>query len=99
MNTQEKEFFLSEASKLQEKYELSKTIRPDYFEPGKMEFLDQYGFDFSEETGNGFLRFSAAGTRYGGRPECIENVARGNPISIIRDNNNVLLSKNLQKCA
>ena len=38
---EQKENLLREVEKLHQRYELSKTLEPDYFEPGMMEYLDQ----------------------------------------------------------
>lgn len=85
---EQKNSLLKEIEKLQEKYQLSQTVQPDYFEPGMMEFLDQYYGSYEEKTGTILIRFDARGTRYEGRTEQIERVNPGDPIQIIRDTGN-----------
>jgi hypothetical protein len=88
------EQLLSEAAKLHRKNELSKEVGPDYFEPGKMEYLDKYDSIYNEGEGILLLRFDARGTRYEGRTEQIEKVRPGELIQIIRDKENIYNSNN-----
>ena len=86
--------FKEEAAKLFHRYELSKNIAPDYFEPGMMEYLDKsYGL-FDENTGAFLLRFESKGTRYGDRTEQIEDLSIGDSIAVIRDAENEHNSNN-----
>lgn len=79
---------LKEADKLYQRFELSKNITPDYFEPGMMEYLDKsYGY-FDEISSELTLRFEAKGTRYDGRTEAIEKVQVGDTIKVERDKTN-----------
>ena len=78
----------TEIDKLHKKYELSKSITPDYFEPGMMEYLDKYEGLFDEVTKNITIRFDARGTRYDGRTEYIERVKIGDTIIVVRDTKN-----------
>ena len=48
---------LAEVEKLHQRYELSKTVEPDYFEPGMMEYLEQSEGRFDDESGTIYLRF------------------------------------------
>ena len=82
------ERLLMELEKLQARWELSKTITPDYFEPGMMEYLDQYQGRYDPVTGEVLLRFDARGTRYEGRTEYLERVKPGDPIRVIRQKHN-----------
>lgn len=83
-----------EAAKLYHRFELSKNLPPDYFEPGMMEYLDKsYGL-FDENTGAFLLRFESKGTRYGDRTEQIEKLSIGDPIVIVRDPENEYNSNN-----
>ena len=79
---------LSEAEKLHYRLALSKTVTPDYFEPGMMEYLDQSEGLYEECTGWMLLRFEARGTRYEGRTEQIEKVTAGDAIQVVRDREN-----------
>lgn len=85
---EQKGSLLSEAEKLHHRLALSKTVGPDYFEPGMMEYLDQSEGVYDESTGRMLLRFEARGTRYEGRTEQIEKVTAGDVIQVIRDREN-----------
>lgn len=85
---EQKENLLSEAEKLHHRQALSKTVGPDYFEPGMMEYLDQSEGLYEECTGRMLLRFEARGTRYEGRTEQIEKVTAGDAIQVVRDREN-----------
>ncbi|MBR3300657.1 MAG: hypothetical protein IKI68_04130, partial [Clostridia bacterium] len=69
MTREQKEALLREAGKLHERFELSKTVGPDYFEPGLMEYLDKSEGIYNEASGELLLRFESRGTRYSGRTE------------------------------
>lgn len=95
-----KEKLLAEAEKLHRKHELSKTMGPDYFEPGMMEYPDKFEGIYDEEKGLLTLRFDSRGTRYDGRTETIERIRTGEAVELRRDadnpfnpNNFVLLSE------
>ncbi len=79
---------LDEAKKLHYKNELSNNTAPDYYEPGMMEYLDKYESVYNETEGTLLLRFESMGTRYEGRTEQIESVKTGDPIKIVRDEDN-----------
>lgn len=83
-----KENLLKEIEKLHHRYELSKTVTPDFFEPGMMEYLDKSEGIFDEATGEILLRFEAKGTRYDGRTEQIEKLKVGDTIKVERDKGN-----------
>lgn len=86
--SEQKEMLLAEMQKLRDRYELSKKIGPEYFEPGMMEYLDQSYGSFDEYTGTMILRFEARGTRYEGRTERMEGVRPGDEIRVTRDKEN-----------
>ncbi|MBR2743641.1 MAG: hypothetical protein IKD89_08665 [Clostridia bacterium] len=88
MTREQKEALLSEAGRLHERFELSKTAGPDYFEPGLMEYLDKSEGTYDEASGELLLRFESRGTRYSGRTEQIEKVKEGDIIEIRRDREN-----------
>ena len=81
----EKELLIEQINKLDEKRKLSETVGPDYFEPGKMEYLEEYKGNYDENTGSFLIRFESKGTRYNGRTEQIEKVKTGDPLEIRRD--------------
>ena len=82
------EALIRELKKLHEKLELSAKVGPDYFEPGMMEYLDQYEGTYDPETGKIVMRFEAKGTRYDGRTERIEMIHIGDPVTVLRDPEN-----------
>lgn len=89
-----KEKLLAEAAKLRQKYELSKTVGPDWFEPGMMEYLDKYEGIYDEENSILTLRFDSRGTRYDGRTEEIESLCTGDVVQIRRDAENAFNPNN-----
>ena len=54
-----KKDLLEFVSFLNQKFELSKTVEPDYFEPGMMENLDQYKGEYDESNNMITLRVDA----------------------------------------
>lgn len=88
MTQEQKARLLAEADKLHQRHELSKSVGPDYFEPGMMEYLEQSDGLFDEDTGRIMLRFEAKGTRYEDRTERIEQVRPGDKIRIVRERTN-----------
>lgn len=88
-NNESLQNLLKEAERLHHRYELSKTVGPDYYEPGMMEYLDQSEGFFEEETGKLRLRFEVRGTRYDGRTEQIESVNVGDPVCLNREADNL----------
>lgn len=91
-----KEALLAETEKLHERYELSKTMTPDFFEPGMMEYPEQSEGIWDEDSGELLLRFESKGTRYDGRTELIEGIKVGEEIQIIRDPDNEFNSNNFR---
>ena len=79
---------LREMEKLHRRNELSKTVGPDYYDPGMMEYLDQSDGTYDETTGELVLRFESKGTRYDGRTEQIEKVRPGDGIQVVREPEN-----------
>ena len=94
MTQEQKEQFLGELSKLHARYELSRTVGPDYFEPGMMEYLDQSEGLYDPASGQVLLRFEARGTRYDGRTEQIERVKPGDKIQVAREKENPFNANN-----
>ena len=91
---EQKNQLLSEAEKLHARNELSKEIRPDYFEPGMMEYPEQSDGYCNQATGEIILRFESKGTRYNGRTEQIEKVKQFDPITITREPENAFNPNN-----
>ena len=94
MTQEQKEQFLGELSKLHARYERSRTVGPDYFEPGMMEYLDQSEGLYDPVSGQVLLRFEARGTRYDGRTEQIERVKPGDKIQVVRERENPFNANN-----
>ena len=86
--TEKLENLLKEVEKLHSRHELAKTVGPDYFEPGMMEYLDQSDGSFDKEAGIVCIRFESRGTRYDGRTEQIEKVKPGDEVVVSRDEAN-----------
>ncbi len=84
----QKASLLREAEKLHRRLELAKTVGPDWYEPGMMEYLDQSDGIWDEIAGRLLLRFEYRGTRYDGRTELIERLSVGTPIIVRRDPEN-----------
>lgn len=91
---QQKESLFAEIGKLHKRHELAKTVGPDYFEPGMMEYLDQSEGLYHAETGELLIRFEVRGTRYEGRTEQIEKVRLGDVVQVVREKDNPFNSNN-----
>ena len=87
---------LAEAEKLHHRYNLSKTVGPDWYEPGKMEYLDQSDGVYDVEANALTLRFESRGTRYDGRTEQIESLRIGDVLRIERDPENPYNANNFR---
>ena len=90
----DKELLIEQINKLEEKRKLSETVGPDYFEPGRMEYLEQYAGAYDADTGSFLIRFEAKGTRYNGRTAQIEKVNAGDAIRLKREPENKFNSNN-----
>lgn len=88
MTQEQKKQLLLEIDKLHERHELSKSVGPDHFEPGMMEYLEQSDGIYDEAANRIVLRFESRGTRYDGRTEQIERVRLDEEIRIVRDETN-----------
>lgn len=87
---------LAEVNKLHARKELSRTVDADYFEPGMMEYLDQYEGLFNVATGEIVIRFEVKGTRYEGRTEQIEKVQLDDVVVVRRDEKNSYNANNFE---
>lgn len=88
MTEEQKTQLIKIVAKLHDRYELSKIVESDYFEPGKMEYLAQTDGIFDEQSGELVLRFEVKGTRYEGRTERIEKIKLGDEVKVTRDEKN-----------
>lgn len=89
-----KKDLLEFVSFLNQKFELSKTVEPDYFEPGMMENLDQYKGEYDECNNMITLRVDAKGLRYDNRTQNLERLFVGEPVDIVRESGNLYNSNN-----
>lgn len=89
-----KENLLALAAFYHKKYELSKTVGADYYEPGMMEYLEQYDGIYHEETGQIEICCESKGMRYENRSVNLERVSVGDPVRITRDASNAFNSNN-----
>ena len=89
-----KEALLELVDGLNQKYELSKNISEDYFEPGMMENLEQYKGTYDEFNNLIILRVESKGLRYDNRTQNLEKLTIGENIQIIREENNPFNSNN-----
>ena len=89
-----KKDLLEFVSFLNQKFELSKTVEPDYFEPGMMENLDQYKGEYDESNNMITLRVDAKGLRYDNRTQNLERLSVGEPVDIVRESGNLYNSNN-----
>ena len=94
MTAEQREDLLSAIAALHRKNELAAAVGPDYYEPGMMEYLDQYDGLYDGDSGEIILRFESKGTRYDGRTEQIEKVKAGDNIQVVRDGENPFNANN-----
>jgi hypothetical protein len=88
---------LSEAVvKLQEKKELAASVGPDWYEPGRMENLDQYLGLFNESTQTITLRTESKGLRYDERTPRLDYLSIGDPVQLVREPENPFNSNNIR---
>ena len=90
-----KDELLNEVAKLQYKKELSSTVTDDYYEPGMMEYLDQYLGVFDEKENIVRLRTEAKGLRYDERSSHIEFLRIGDPVKLVREPSNPFNGNNI----
>ena len=96
MNTElAKEELLAEIGKLQEKKDLAAKVGPDYYEPGRMQNLDQYLGEYDQEDGVITIRTESKGLRYEDRTPRLELLSVGDPVSLVREPNNPFNENNI----
>lgn len=91
---QAKKDLLEFANGLNYKYELSKTVGEDYYEPGMMENLEQYRGEYSERDNILFLRVDSKGLRYDNQTQNLERISVGDELRIVRNIDNSYNSNN-----
>lgn len=81
--------------KLQEKKDLSVTVGPDHYDPGMMEYLEEYLGQIDEETGTITLRTESKGLRYEERTPRLDYLSVGDPVYLERDPENQYNANNI----
>ena len=89
-----KQDLLEYVKSLNYKFELSKTVEADYFEPGMMENLEQYRGEYDAASNTLVLRVETKGLRYDNRTQNLERLSVGDAVEILRDNANSFNSNN-----
>lgn len=89
-----KQELLEYVKSLDYKFELSKTVGPDYYEPGMMENLNQYRGEYDEHSNAITLRVETKGLRYENRTQNLESLSVGDTVEILRDTANSFNSNN-----
>lgn len=79
---------------LNSKYELSKTVDENYYEPGMMENLEQYKGEYHPETNIIVLRTEVKGLRYDNRTTNLKKLSIGDAVQISRDKENLFNTNN-----
>ena len=79
---------------LDKKYQLSKTVGPDYYEPGMMENLEQYQGDYDSNKKIAIIKTEVKGLRYENRTSRLDSLLIGETIQILREPGNVYNSNN-----
>ncbi len=90
-----KDDLLKAVAGLQEKKELAAAVGPDYYDPGRMENLDQYLGVFDEGTNIITLRTEAKGLRYEERTPRLDHLSVGDPVQLLREPNNPFNENNI----
>ena len=89
-----KQDLLEYVKSLNYKFELSKTVEEDYFEPGMMENLEQYRGEYDDASNTVVLRVETKGLRYDNRTKNLEHISVGDSVQIIREPDNRFNSNN-----
>ena len=90
-----KKDLLNEIAKLQSKKELSANVGPDYYEPGNMEYLDQYLGVYDESAKTIMLRTEAKGLRYDERTPRLDYLSISDPVQLVREPGNPFNENNI----
>ena len=83
-----KDVLLDLIAEYAERLELSKTVGPDYYEPGRMENLDQYLGKYDDATNIITMQVPVKGLRYEDRTQHLTALKVGNPVRIVREETN-----------
>ena len=91
-----KKALLEAVAGLQEKKELAAAVGPDWYEPGRMENLEQYLGKYDESSGVITLRTDAKGLRYDERTPRLDYLAVGDPVRLVREPDNPFNANNIR---
>lgn len=83
-----KEELLNTVNEYQKKKDRADQIGPDYYEPGEMEYLDQYLSVYDESRNMISIQTEAKGLRYEDRTPRLDFLAVGDPLEIVREPDN-----------
>jgi len=89
-----KEELLKAVEQLQAKKNLAASVTPDYYEPGRMEFLDQYLGVYDEVSNAVTLRTESKGLRYEERTPRLDELRIGDPVQLVREPGNPFNTNN-----
>ena len=79
---------MDELEKLNMKKDLATSRPENWFEPGMMENLEQYGGEFRETDGIVVLKTEVKGLRYENRTPRLDRLETGDRVSVLRDPEN-----------
>ncbi len=85
---------LLEVEKINQRYELSKTITDSYYEPGLMENLDQYHGEYDFEGKTIHISTMVKGLRFDERTLRLDALSLGDSLCIVREKSNQFNSNN-----
>ena len=91
-----KEALLNAVARLQEKKDLSASVGPDWYEPGRMQNLDQYLGQYDESSRRITLRTESKGLRYDERTPRLDYLAVGDPVQPVREPDNPFNTNNIR---
>ena len=92
---QAKQKLIQAVERLQEKKDLAGKVEPDYYEPGRMEDLEQYLGEYRAETGQIRIRTESRGLRYEERTPRLNALSVGDPVRLEREPENPFNGNNI----
>ena len=92
-----KEALLEAVAKLQEKKDLAAAVGPDWYEPGRMQNLDQYLGQFDESSRAVTIRTESKGLRYDERTPRLDYLSVGDPVRLVREPGNPFNANNIRQ--
>lgn len=94
LTLERKNAFISLVNKYRDKYEFSKNIPENWYEPGMMQNLDQFYGEYIEEEKKAIIRTNVMGLKYNNRTVNLEDISTEEKVNIIREENNQYNSNN-----